>query len=68
MILLSLFTAATVVVAVWQEDFNWGWWWAVPVGGGFLLLIIGFRCSSSAPRRWRVADREADEAEFGTTD
>ncbi|AQP46247.1 hypothetical protein BW730_00305 [Tessaracoccus aquimaris] len=41
--LLSLFMVATVVVAIWQEDFNWGWWWTVPVGGGFLLLIIGFR-------------------------
>lgn len=40
---LALFMAATVVIAVWQEDLGWGWWWAVPLGGGFVLLIIGFR-------------------------
>lgn len=59
--LLSLFMVATVVVAIWQEDFNWGWWWTVPVGAGFLLVIIGFRIlvqrSQEAAER---ADREAD--------
>ena len=59
--LLSLFMVATVVVAIWQEDFNWGWWWTVPVGAGFLLVIIGFRIlvqrSQAAAER---ADREAD--------
>ena len=67
--ILAAFMVATVVVAVWQERLGWGWWWAVPVGGGFLLLIIGFRVlvqrSQEAAER---ADREADEAEFGTTD
>ena len=29
--------------ALGQEDMGWGWWWAVPVGGLFLLAIIGFR-------------------------
>lgn len=59
--LLSLFMVATVVVAIWQEDFNWGWWWTVPVGAGFLLVIIGFRIlvqrSQEAAER---ADREAE--------
>ncbi len=62
--LLALFMIATVVVALWQEDFKWGWWWAVPVGGGFLLLIIGFRVLvQRAQEAAERADREADEAE-----
>ena len=60
--MLSLFMVATVVVAIWQEDFNWGWWWTVPVGGGFVALVIGFRVlvqrSQEAAER---ADRELDE-------
>lgn len=42
-IVLALFMAATVAVALWQEEMGWGWWWAVPVGGGFVALMIGFR-------------------------
>jgi len=41
--LIVVFMAGTVVVALGQEDMDWGWWWAVPVGGLFLLAIIGFR-------------------------
>lgn len=62
--LLAVFMVATVVVAVWQERFGWGWWWTVPVGGGFLTLVIGFRvlvqrAQAAADR----ADRELDEAD-----
>jgi hypothetical protein len=50
------------VVAVWQERLGWGWWWAVPVGGGFVALVIGFRVvvqrSQEAAER---ADRELDQ-------
>lgn len=40
---LMLFMVATVVVALFQEDLGWGWWWAVPVGGGFIAAMWGFR-------------------------
>ncbi|HMQ64906.1 MAG TPA: hypothetical protein PJ992_01340 [Arachnia sp.] len=60
--ILVVFMVATVVVAVWQERLGWGWWWAVPVGGGFVALVIGFRVlvqrSQEAAER---ADRELDE-------
>ena len=60
--ILVVFMIATVVVAVWQERLGWGWWWAVPVGGGFVALVIGFRVlvqrSQEAAER---ADRELDE-------
>lgn len=60
--ILVVFMIATVVVAVWQERLVWGWWWAVPVGGGFVALVIGFRVlvqrSQEAAER---ADRELDE-------
>ena len=60
---LVLFMVATVAIAIGQEDMGWGWWWAVPVGGLFLLAIIGFRVlvqrSQEAAER---ADREADAA------
>lgn len=41
--LLSLFMLATVIIALLQDDVDWGWWWAVPIGGGFVIAIIGFR-------------------------
>lgn len=59
--LIAVFMVGTVVVALWQEDFNWGWWWAVPVGGVFLLAIIGFRVL--VQRSQEAADRADDEAD-----
>ena len=59
--LFAVFMVGTVVVALWQEDFNWGWWWAVPVGGVFLLAIIGFRVL--VQRSQEAADRADDEAD-----
>lgn len=60
---LSVFMIATVCVALWQEDLGWGWWWAMPVGGAFILVVVGFRVlvqrSQEAAER---ADREADAA------
>ena len=41
--MIAVFMTGTVVVALGQEDIGWGWWWAVPVGGLFLMGIIGFR-------------------------
>ena len=43
LVLIVVFMIGTVIVALWQDDMGWGWWWAVPVGGLFLLAIIGFR-------------------------
>ncbi|SHI93423.1 hypothetical protein SAMN02745244_01364 [Tessaracoccus bendigoensis DSM 12906] len=60
--LLTLFMVATVIVAIWQEDFNWGWWWVVPVGALFLVVIIGFRILvQKAQEAAERADREAEE-------
>jgi len=62
--LLSLFMVATVIIAIWQEELNWGWWWTVPVGGGFLIVVIGFRVLvQRAQEAAERADREADAAE-----
>lgn len=59
--LLVVFMTATVVIAFGQDDFDWGWWWAVPLGGVFVLVVLGFRVlvqrSQEAAER---ADREAD--------
>lgn len=59
--LLVVFMTTTVVIAFAQDDFDWGWWWAVPLGGVFVLLVLGFRVlvqrSQEAAER---ADREAD--------
>lgn len=60
---LAAFMVATVGVALWQEDMGWGWWWAVPVGGGFVLLIVAARLLvQRAQEAAERADREADEA------
>lgn len=62
--LLTGFMVATLAVAIWQEDFNWGWWWAVPVGGVFLVAIIGFRLLiQRAQEAADRADREPDADE-----
>lgn len=42
-LLLAVFMVATVIVALVQDDVGWGWWWAVPVGGGFAAAVVGFR-------------------------
>ncbi len=52
--LLFLFMLATVIIALIQDDVDWGWWWAVPIGGGFVIAIIGFRL---------LVQRAAEEAE-----
>lgn len=61
-VLIALFMIGTVVIALGQDDFEWGWWWAVPLGGAFVLVILGFRVlvqrSQEAAER---ADRELDE-------
>lgn len=55
MAILAVFMVATVVVAIWQEKLGWGWWWAVPVGGGFLAVVVGFRIL--VQRSQEAADR-----------
>ncbi|MGV8846978.1 hypothetical protein [Tessaracoccus sp.] len=59
--LLSLFMVGTVVIALAQDDIAWGWWWVVPIGGMFVLMIIGFRLlvQRSAEAAERL-DRELD--------
>lgn len=55
--LIVVFMIGTIIVAVWQESIGWGWWWAVPVGGGFLLAILGFRV---LVQRAQEAERRED--------
>ena len=66
-ILITVFMIATVVIALTQEDIGWGWWWAVPLGGLFIVAIVGFRIlvqrSQEAADR---ADREFDEVDAGS--
>lgn len=62
--LLVIFMIATVVIAVWQESLGWGWWWVVPVGGGFVLLVMGFRVVLQlADDRAQRLDAELDRLE-----
>ncbi|MDO5677041.1 MAG: hypothetical protein Q4G35_05985 [Propionibacteriaceae bacterium] len=64
-VLITVFMIATVVIALTQEDIGWGWWWAVPLGGLFIVAIVGFRIlvqrSQEAADR---ADRELDAADL----
>ena len=60
--LMSVFMVGTVVIAFIQDDVDWGWWWAVPIGGGFVVAIIGFRllvqrAGEEAERLGRERDR-----------
>lgn len=63
---IGLFMFATVMIAIWQEDIGWGWWWVLPLGAGFVAAVIGFRLliqrSEEAARR---ADEEWDESQQG---
>lgn len=52
--LLAVFMLFTVVVALLQDEFEWSWWFSVPIGGGFVIAIIGFRL---------LVQRAAEEAE-----
>jgi len=52
--LLAVFMLATVVIALLQDEFEWSWWFSVPIGGGFVIAIIGFRL---------LVQRAAEEAE-----
>lgn len=62
--ILALFMVATVFVAVFQESIGWGWWWVLPVGAGFVALIIGFRLAvQRAGERAERLDAELDAAE-----
>ena len=62
--LIVVFMIGTVAIAITQDNIGWGWWWAVPLGGAFILAIIGFRViiqrSQEAADR---ADREFDARE-----
>lgn len=52
--LLAVFMLATVVIALLQDAVEWSWWFSVPIGGGFVIAIIGFRL---------LVQRAAEEAE-----
>ncbi len=59
--LLALFMLATVIIALAQDDIDWGWWWAVPIGGGFVIALIGFRLLvQRAGEEAERLDRELD--------
>ena len=62
--LLSLFMIATVNIAVWQQSLGWGWWWVVPLGAGFVALVIVFRVlMQRADDRAQLLDAELDRLE-----
>ncbi|MBO1031048.1 hypothetical protein IPV09_06825 [Tessaracoccus sp. SD287] len=62
--LLSLFMIATVIIAVWQQSLGWGWWWVVPLGAGFVALVIVFRVlMQRADDRAQLLDAELDRLE-----
>ncbi len=52
--LLAVFMLFTVMIALLQDEFEWSWWFSVPIGGGFMIAIIGFRL---------LVQRAAEEAE-----
>lgn len=55
-VVIVVFMAGTLAIALLQEDIGWGWWWAVPVGGVFLLAILGFRVA--VQRSQEAAERQ----------
>ena len=65
--LLALFMVATVIIAVWQQSLGWGWWWVVPLGAGFVVLVIVFRVlMQHADDRAQLLDAELDRLEQDT--
>ena len=64
-VLLAIFMVATVIIAIWQGPMGWGWWWTLPLGGGFVLVVLGFRLViQKMEEENRRRDAELD-AEFG---
>lgn len=62
-VFMVLFMLATLVIALFQEDMNWGWWWVVPLCGGFVVALLGFRFAvQKSVEAAERADREADAA------
>lgn len=63
-IFLVVFMVGSTIVAVVQDIVGWGWWWAVPASGIFVVLVLMFRIlihfSAEAADR---ADRELDALE-----
>lgn len=58
------FMISTVIIAVFQGAIGWGWWWAVPIGAGFVLAIVGFRLLiQHVEERTRTLDAELDDRE-----
>ena len=60
---LAVFMAVSVIVALWQEELRWGWWWAVPLGGVFLLAVIGFRVAVQASQEAAQRADQSDDPE-----
>ncbi|MGA4508017.1 hypothetical protein ACQB6R_03175 [Propionibacteriaceae bacterium G1746] len=61
--LLACFMVATLAIAIWQPS-GWGPWWMVPLGFGFVTLIVGFRVLlQRAEDRTRRLDAELDRLE-----
>lgn len=40
---LVVFMAATVVIALVQDDVAWGWWWVAPIAGVFVVVVLALR-------------------------
>ena len=55
------FMLATLVIALFQEDMNWGWLWVLPLCGGFVIALIGFRVA--VQKSVEAADRAGREAD-----
>ena len=69
---IVVFMTATLVIALTQEQLDWGWWWAVPMAGFFLVAIIGFRilvqkAAEAAEREDRRADEQIRRGADGTS-
>lgn len=55
---------ATVFLAIFQDSIGWGWWWALPVGGGFVLAIVAFRIlAQHVEESTKQLDLELDASE-----
>lgn len=58
---IVLFMTATVLIALFQEDLDWGWWWVAPLAGMFVVVVLAFRVA--VQRSVEAAERADREAE-----
>lgn len=61
---LALVMVGTVALALGQGTLGWGWWWVVPLAGGIILAVLGFRLLlQRALERQDAEDRRLDALE-----